>query len=99
MSTHVLLHLNLLSTSETARSTLYEMLEARKWFKVHPSFTAWRCQYKDDVTNVPAEVIGEIKRLAAKAGVPMLYGVAQCGNATAFDFEYDTTPKLYVKRA
>jgi hypothetical protein len=98
MSTHVLLHLNLLSTPDAARTTLYELLEAKQWFKVHPSFTAWRCKYKDDVENVPAEVVREIKQLALKAGVPKLYGVAQCGNSVAFDFEYDATPKLYLKR-
>jgi len=45
------------------------------------------------VVDVRGEVIAEIKQLAMKARVPRLYGVAQCGNAFAFDFEYSTTAK------
>ena len=98
MSIHVLLHLNLLSTPDSAREELYELLETYHWTKTHPSFTAWRCRYKDTVVDVRSAVIGEIKALAKKAGVPRLLGVGQAGNAMAFDFECRVAPKHYVKR-
>lgn len=98
MATHVLLHLNLLNTDDDTRAELYELLESAQWFKTHPAFTSWRCQYKSDVVDVPNVVIREIKRLAAQAGVPRLYGVAQCGNSQAFSFEYNVAQPS-VRRA
>lgn len=98
MSIHVLLHVNLLTTPETVRERFYELLEEHHWVKAHPTYTAWRCQYKDGATNLRSEVEREIKMLAATARVPRLYGVAQCGNSVAFDFEFRAAPRLYVAR-
>lgn len=98
MSTHVLLHLNLLNTPEDTRADFYELLKSSKWFKVHPAFTAWKCRYKDEVADVENVVIREIKQLAQEAGVPHLYGVGQCGNAPAFDFEYRAAARSSARR-
>ena len=98
MSTHVLLHLNLLNTTQHARADFYERLESNNVVKVHPVFTAWRCKYKDDVVDVKNVVIREVKELAREAGVSRLYGIGQCGNAKAFEFEYVAAAKPYIRR-
>lgn len=98
MNTHVLLHLNLLNTDEETRDAMYALMQAEKWKKGHPAFTSWTCFYNDGPEGVAEAVVDEIKRLAAKAGVPKLYGVAQCGNAAAIDFAYRAAPRLTLGR-
>ena len=98
MRTHVLLHLNLLNTDEETRDAMYELMRGEKWTKVHPAYTSWTCVYANGPDGVASEVITEIKRLAAEAGVPRLFAVAQCGNAVAIDFAYTATPRQTSRR-
>jgi len=98
MSTHVLLHLNLLNTDDDTRDSMYELMKGAKWTKTHPAMTSWTCTFRDDTDGVAEAVVYEIKQLAAKAGVPKLWGVAQCGNAPAINFAYKPAPRLVLGR-
>lgn len=92
MSVNVLLHINALHTTVEARGAFYQLLKDNLWIKMHPVYTSWCCKFSDDVLDVQAEVIHEIRALAAQAGVTAVHAVAQCGNAEAFWFEYDVAP-------
>jgi hypothetical protein len=88
MATNVLLHVNAMQTNEDSRAVFYQLLKENLWIRMHSVYTTWCCRYSDDVYDVPEEVIGEIRRLAALAGVTSFNAVAQCGNTQAFWFEY-----------
>lgn len=88
MSTNVLLHVNTMNATDLARASFYQLLKEDLWIRMHPVYTNWCCRFSAEVEDVPAEVMSEIRSLAARAGVTSLHAVAQCGNGAAFWFEY-----------
>ena len=88
MSINVLLHVNALHATDTARAKFYESLRENLWIRMHAVYTTWCCRYSMDVLDVSAQVMTEIKTLAAEAGVTGLHAVTQCGNDEPFWFEY-----------
>jgi len=93
MSINVLLHVNALHTTDSARHSFYELLKHNLWIKMHPVYTSWCCKYSDEVADVQEEVIHEIRSLASEAGVEVLHAVVQCGNTQPFWFEYDVAAR------
>jgi hypothetical protein len=99
MSINVLLHVNAMRTSDEARALFYQLLKENLWIKMHPVYRSWCCKYSQEVLDVEDEVISEIKKLAALAGVVALHAVAQCGNTEPFWFEYDVARVAEVRHA
>ena len=89
MSTNVLLHVNEQHGTDEARAAFCLLLKENFWIKMHPVYPSWCCRYSDDVYDVREEVLSEVKRLAALAGLAALHVVVQCGNEQAFWFEPD----------
>ena len=99
MSINVLLHLNVLHTTQKARAAFYQLLKENLWIRMHPVYTSWCCKYSDEVADVQDEVTSEIRTLAEKAGVEALHAVVQCGNTQPFWFEYDEELRAEAHRS
>jgi hypothetical protein len=91
MSTNVLLHLNEQHGTDEACTAFNQLLKENFWIRMHPVYMSWCCRYSDDVYDVQEEVVAEVKRLAAMAGVVGVHAVVQCGNDQPFWFEYDVS--------
>jgi len=98
MSTNVLLHVNAMHATDLARTSFYQLLKENLWIRMHPVYTNWCCRFSAEVDDVPAEVMSEVRTLAARAGVTSLHAVAQCGNVPAFWFEYKPEIRADVPR-
>jgi len=88
MSINVLLHINALHATDSARVQFFEALKENLWIRMHAIYTTWCCRYSRDVLDVPSQVMTEVKVLAAESGVESFHAVAQCGNYQPFWFEY-----------